>query len=103
MRRHCLPCLLALLLTSAALDDAWAMFTPDKADDAQAADDNEYVQAAPDRHDSPAREAPQQPGGPAASLAVLPICPPSERFLTGPPFRPALDSTSLYVFMSLQR
>ena len=103
MRRRCLPYLLILLVSSADLDDTWAFATPDPSDDAQAAENNEYLRA-PSRPEDRFTGADESPAGPtAAPPAALRDGLPSATPLTPPPAGPALATPSLYVFMSLQR
>ncbi len=100
MSRKCLPCLLILLLSSAGLDDAWAAATPDRADDAQAAENNEYLHPAPRRGDRPAREELRQPAGPTNRPGAARVDAPRRRQAV-PPVPPG--APPLYVLMSLQR
>ena len=103
MTRKCLPCLLILLLASACLDDAWAEATPDPADDAQAAENNEYLPTATSRGDRPTRVDRLPPGRPADRPAALRVRPSSRALLAAPPPGPAPGDLLLYCFMSLQR
>jgi hypothetical protein len=96
--------LLILLLAAASLDDLWACATPDPCDDAQAAENNEYLASyrpcprdGTRGWDQPSpRGCPEGAGGlaVAAPLRALPLAGSSRA-----PFGPAL----LYVLMSLQR
>jgi hypothetical protein len=103
MTRKCLPCLLILLVASAFLDDAWAEATPDPADDAQAAENNEYLHTAPSRGDRPTRADRLPTGRPDDRPTALRVRPPSRALLAAPPPVPAPGNLLLYVFMSLQR
>jgi hypothetical protein len=101
MLRRSLPCLLILLLSSADLDDAWAIATPDPSDDAQAADNNEYLNLT--------RCVGERLPGPDQSPADCPAVPPAGHGPLPPPFpvppapRPAATGSLLYLLMSLQR
>jgi hypothetical protein len=103
MLRRSLPCLLILLLSSADLDDAWAIATPDPADDAQAAENNEYLYTPPCLSDRLSGTDQSPAAGPAVPSAGRNSPPGALHFLATPPAGPAKGGSLLYVFMSLQR
>src|SRR5262245_34040749 len=103
MRRARLAYTLILLLSSAALDDAWATATPEAAAADQAALNNEYLRAAPHpRQQRPAGRDLPVPGARGAGHAI-----PSPGRARGPlvwaPLPAGPDPSLLYLFMSLRR
>jgi hypothetical protein len=101
--RRCLPYLLVLLLSSADLDDVWAYATPDPADDAQAAENNEYLQVTRGLGGRFGITDLTSAGQPAALPADVRPCLPPPRPLPALTTRLARRASLLYVFMSLQR
>jgi hypothetical protein len=103
MGRARLSCLLALLLSSAVFDDAWAAATLWEGDNAAAAENDEYPRCAgqplPQRSRKSDRPAPGAPEAPHRSAPARPAPAPAGVA------RPAVSGgpSLLYLFMSIRR